>query len=201
MPCLFVLPSAYLPLASNLLIHGRTVLRGSFLFTSMRLLNCETLELELFTTWEDTPSYVILSHTWEKEEVTFDDIHESPKERDIRILRERLEELMSATPSTVNVTENSESTKFQGGNSKSDRATSITGRDYSAFPHLSYAIKNKGRTKVERCIREAKKYGIGYVWCDTCCIDKSSSAELSEAINSMWAWVRTTSLPSAKKDS
>jgi hypothetical protein len=27
-----------------------------------------------------------------------------------------------------------------------------------------------------------------YVWIDTCCIDKSSSAELSEAINSMFNW-------------
>ncbi|KAK4556612.1 hypothetical protein LTR86_006183 [Recurvomyces mirabilis] len=31
-----------------------------------------------------------------------------------------------------------------------------------------------------------------YQWCwvDTCCIDKRSSAELSEAINSMWKWYR-----------
>lgn len=27
-----------------------------------------------------------------------------------------------------------------------------------------------------------------WVWIDTCCIDKSSSAELSEAINSMYEW-------------
>jgi len=27
-----------------------------------------------------------------------------------------------------------------------------------------------------------------YLWIDTCCIDKSSSAELSEAINSMYRW-------------
>lgn len=30
--------------------------------------------------------------------------------------------------------------------------------------------------------------GYEYVWIDTCCIDKTSSAELSEAINSMFAW-------------
>jgi hypothetical protein len=29
---------------------------------------------------------------------------------------------------------------------------------------------------------------LSYVWVDTCCIDKSSSAELSEAINSMYQW-------------
>ncbi|KAM7202911.1 Heterokaryon incompatibility protein (HET) domain containing protein [Naviculisporaceae sp. PSN 640] len=30
--------------------------------------------------------------------------------------------------------------------------------------------------------------GLEYYWVDTCCIDKSSSAELSEAINSMFRW-------------
>lgn len=32
--------------------------------------------------------------------------------------------------------------------------------------------------------------GFDYVWVDTCCIDKTSSAELSEAINSMYVWYR-----------
>jgi hypothetical protein len=32
------------------------------------------------------------------------------------------------------------------------------------------------------------KDGYEYIWIDTCCIDKSSSAELSEAINSMFRW-------------
>ena len=34
----------------------------------------------------------------------------------------------------------------------------------------------------------ARVNGLEYIWIDTCCIDKSSSAELSEAINSMFAW-------------
>src|SRR3569833_3366061 len=34
----------------------------------------------------------------------------------------------------------------------------------------------------------SKEYGYEYVWIDTCCIDKTSSAELSEAINSMFSW-------------
>lgn len=29
---------------------------------------------------------------------------------------------------------------------------------------------------------------VHWAWVDTCCIDKRSSAELSEAINSMWKW-------------
>ncbi len=34
----------------------------------------------------------------------------------------------------------------------------------------------------------AKEQGFGWVWDDTCCIDKRSSAELGEAINSMFRW-------------
>ncbi|KAL5403104.1 hypothetical protein PMIN03_010135 [Paraphaeosphaeria minitans] len=35
---------------------------------------------------------------------------------------------------------------------------------------------------------KALEHGVNYVWIDSCCIDKSSSAELSEAINSMYLW-------------
>ena len=34
----------------------------------------------------------------------------------------------------------------------------------------------------------AKQRSLEWVWIDTCCIDKRSSAELSEAINSMYRW-------------
>ncbi|KAF4584382.1 ankyrin repeat-containing protein [Ophiocordyceps camponoti-floridani] len=46
----------------------------------------------------------------------------------------------------------------------------------------------KGFTKIERCCARARQDGFRYVWIDTCCIDKTSSAELSEAINSMFVW-------------
>ena len=46
----------------------------------------------------------------------------------------------------------------------------------------------KGYTKVKQCCDLAIKNGLSYVWIDTCCIDKSSSAELTEAINSMFTW-------------
>lgn len=50
------------------------------------------------------------------------------------------------------------------------------------------ATKDKdGWKKIEYTCRQAKKDGLKYCWVDTCCIDKSSSAELSEAINSMFA--------------
>ncbi|KAH7016084.1 heterokaryon incompatibility [Microdochium trichocladiopsis] len=35
---------------------------------------------------------------------------------------------------------------------------------------------------------QAERSGHGYIWVDTCCIDKASSAEYQEAINSMGQW-------------
>src|SRR6478609_4741880 len=43
-------------------------------------------------------------------------------------------------------------------------------------------------SKIWYLLDRADKDGLSYVWVDTCCIDKSSSAELSEAINSMFRW-------------
>lgn len=48
----------------------------------------------------------------------------------------------------------------------------------------------KGYKKILDCCNQAREEGIDWVWIDTCCIDKMSSAELSEAINSMYAWYR-----------
>lgn len=45
-----------------------------------------------------------------------------------------------------------------------------------------------GWKKIQNCCRQAIKDGLEFVWIDTCCIDKSSSAELQEAINSMFRW-------------
>jgi len=49
------------------------------------------------------------------------------------------------------------------------------------------AIKT-GWFKIENACRLALSFGLCYVWIDTCCIDKSSSAKLQEAINSMFRW-------------
>jgi hypothetical protein len=45
-------------------------------------------------------------------------------------------------------------------------------------------------TKSRFCGEQARRDGLQYFWIDTCCIDKSSSAELQEAINSMFRWYR-----------
>ncbi|KAI1208061.1 HET-domain-containing protein [Annulohypoxylon truncatum] len=51
------------------------------------------------------------------------------------------------------------------------------------------AIQSKaGWEKIIRFCATAAKYGFAYAWVDTCCIDKRSSADLTEAINSMYKY-------------
>ncbi len=45
-----------------------------------------------------------------------------------------------------------------------------------------------GYQKITACCNQAKADELEYAWVDTCCIDKRSSAALSEAINSMFRW-------------
>ncbi|TGO07942.1 hypothetical protein BTUL_0235g00050 [Botrytis tulipae] len=94
----------------------------------MRLINTTTYEFSEFY-GENVPKYAILSHTWENDEVTFQEWAFSPR----------------------------------------------------------HAEKKAGYAKIEATCKLATEIGLMYVWVDTCCIDKSSSAELSEAINSMFA--------------
>ncbi|KAK0632802.1 heterokaryon incompatibility protein-domain-containing protein [Immersiella caudata] len=51
-----------------------------------------------------------------------------------------------------------------------------------------------GSIKFHGSCRQAAKDGFGYVWIDTCCIDKTNLVELSEAINSMFRWYRCASV-------
>ncbi|TBU27932.1 heterokaryon incompatibility protein-domain-containing protein [Dichomitus squalens] len=43
-------------------------------------------------------------------------------------------------------------------------------------------------SKIRECCLLAERHGYRWVWNDTCCIDKTSSAEVSEAINSMYLY-------------
>lgn len=93
----------------------------------MRLIHTKTLKLAEFA-GKVIPPYVILSHTWEEGEVSFQDM--------------------------------------QGGD----------------------ANQKAGHDKIKRCCEVAAAQGFEHAWIDTCCIDKTSSSELSEAINSMYRW-------------
>ncbi|KAF9881118.1 hypothetical protein CkaCkLH20_01268 [Colletotrichum karsti] len=122
----------------------------------MRLVNVYTLELEEFFD-ADIPEYAILSHTWGKDEVTFQDLCWLADYDKNRTIYASLEGLLS------NLGQNMQA-----------KADSIRQRC--------------GYDKIVQSARLAKERYLEYVWVDTCCIDKTSSAELSEAINSMYRW-------------
>ena len=48
--------------------------------------------------------------------------------------------------------------------------------------------KREGWNKINFCAEQARRDGLDHFWVDTCCIDKTNSTELSEAINSMFRW-------------
>jgi hypothetical protein len=64
------------------------------------------------------------------------------------------------------------------------------GRDEVTFEHVcnGTAYEHEAYKKVMSAMNQAALDGHDYIWIDSCCIDKTSSAELSEAINSMYFW-------------
>jgi hypothetical protein len=64
------------------------------------------------------------------------------------------------------------------------------GDDEVSFQEMQQGLADsKARIKkIKFACAQAADEGWLYVWVDTACIDKSSSAELSEAINSMYRW-------------
>ncbi|KAH8794166.1 heterokaryon incompatibility protein-domain-containing protein [Hyaloscypha finlandica] len=171
----------------------------------MRLLNIKTLKLEWFHNADVAPSYAILSHRWEDEEVLFEDVEEKPEAQKLRSLQRKLEEterrldalsrkiegksqtdalfdLLSVGPGSANT---ESSVQRSPDTVKSATVTHV---------HESQAAKPKGWAKVLAFCKIAEQFGISYVWIDTCCIDKNSSTELSESLNSMFAWYRCATL-------
>ncbi|KAH7418866.1 NACHT domain-containing protein [Cadophora sp. MPI-SDFR-AT-0126] len=66
------------------------------------------------------------------------------------------------------------------------------GTEEATFEDLQKGIgrKKAGYEKIRFCGEQARGDGLKYFWVDTCCIDKSSSTELAEALNSMFRWYR-----------
>ncbi|KAL0934980.1 HET domain-containing protein [Colletotrichum truncatum] len=56
------------------------------------------------------------------------------------------------------------------------------------------ARQKVGYTKIVKTCELAQERGLDFAWVDTCCIDKSNSAELNEAINSMFAWYKNSTV-------
>jgi hypothetical protein len=56
----------------------------------------------------------------------------------------------------------------------------------------SNVSRKSGFVKLAVAARLALSEKLDFIWVDTCCIDKTSSAELSEAINSMFRWYQAS---------
>ncbi|KAK7955888.1 uncharacterized protein PG986_005110 [Apiospora aurea] len=55
-------------------------------------------------------------------------------------------------------------------------------------PGADATCAKQGYRKIVAACKAADELGLRWCWADTCCIDKKSSAELTEAINSMFKW-------------
>lgn len=170
----------------------------------MRLLNIKTLKLEWFHSADVAPSYAILSHRWEDEEVLFEDVEERLQAQKLRILQMKLEETERRLDTFYRKIEGGTQTNDCSGtmdlsgfaNTEFRDQISSTPSTPEQLAHVreSQEVKPKAWAKVLGCCKVAEQLGISYVWIDTCCIDKTSSSELSESINSMFAWYQSASL-------
>ncbi|WYZ42675.1 hypothetical protein EsH8_VI_000374 [Colletotrichum jinshuiense] len=62
---------------------------------------------------------------------------------------------------------------------------------YHDMLNPTHKVKSsRGYQKIRACAKVSRDMWYDYTWVDTCCINKTSSAELSESINSMYAWYR-----------
>ncbi|KAF2874706.1 heterokaryon incompatibility protein-domain-containing protein [Massariosphaeria phaeospora] len=64
------------------------------------------------------------------------------------------------------------------------------GNEEVSYQEMCLIINRKGYDKIVQTAKITRKRGFEYFWIDTCCIDKSSSAELQESINSMYRWYK-----------
>ncbi len=159
----------------------------------MRLLNIYTLQLDEFF-GNDIPPYFILSHRWEGEEITYKDFvkgrrQDSPGYKKILAFCEYAKVLSR--------TEFVEAWMRKYGNvdQELDCTVEVLG---------PAGLWSKTRSWYNKAGQVMDPQGpVQWIWVDTCksgcqsegmlltqagCIDKRSSAELSEAINSMFAW-------------
>lgn len=153
----------------------------------MRLLNIDKLLLESFIDVSVAPPYVILSHTWGDDEVT---IHDS--------LFDNSDEKENCHACNCHACNAHSSAAGQ-----SDARSAVPAHHPNLDTRLEALVgRNRdgtyskgGRRKILKFCDAVQRKGlvggaVRHVWVDTCCIDKTSSAELSEAINSMFLWYR-----------
>jgi hypothetical protein len=143
----------------------------------MRLINVRTLELQWFND-NEIPAYAILSHTWGPDEVSHQEY--------VWITRARTLSKSSIPASASQNDQNAHTALMLA------LEMMIRGNSGALSGSLSHSdlMKRVGYSKIINAAEQARGQGCIYLWVDTCCIDKTSSAELQEAINSMYRWYR-----------
>ena len=73
------------------------------------------------------------------------------------------------------------------------------GKDEPLLRHIQDRIiydmdPKDGLLKLQTFCATAAECGFMWAWCDTCCIDKSSTMELAKAVTSMFSWYRGSAL-------
>jgi hypothetical protein len=71
----------------------------------------------------------------------------------------------------------------------------VSYQEMTAAERSETTTTKPGFQKIKKTCEIAQTiYHLQYAWVDTCCIDKTSSAELSEAINSMFKWYQEATI-------
>ncbi|KAK3388015.1 heterokaryon incompatibility protein-domain-containing protein [Podospora didyma] len=65
---------------------------------------------------------------------------------------------------------------------------------YSDIFKDEVSVPREKGVKVNRAAQFAREHGDTHLWIDTCCIDKSSSAEVSDTLNSMSDWYENATI-------
>lgn len=144
--------------------HAKDITYNNLASAAMRLINVLDGHLEEYF-GDDIPPYAIVSHTWEKDEVLFKHMP------------------INDSPASTDTTYSNASAASRVAEDVSSEDTASWFQKFSAF-HTPQLRARYGYFKIHKSCEQAFKESIGYVWVDTCSIDKSSSSELSEAINS-----------------
>jgi hypothetical protein len=148
----------------------------------MRLIDVRTLELRWFND-NGIPEYAILSHTWGADEVSYQEL--------VWINRIKAYTASYDTPSSsvvsLSSTQDDQSLVMLTAMETMLRTSTSFATNLSGVKEEDF-LKRQGYSKIVHAAKEAQSLGFQYIWIDTCCIDKSSSAELQEAINSMYRW-------------
>ena len=153
----------------------------------MRLINTDDLSLVEFP--GIVPEYAILSHTWGDEEVTLQDWEASRRAGTSSILYSRIQGLLEPGKGTA---DQETQTTEEDGFPIVRRSTDDSIQDW--LSNLGFHDVRFGYWKILQACSRARRDGLEWLWADTNCIDKTSSAELSEAINSMYEWYRNSTV-------